>query len=247
MTSAPRRAALFPTCVVDALNPEVGVASVRLLRRLGIEVSVPDGATCCGQPAWNAGQTEAAARVARVTAAALAAADADVIIVPAGSCATMIRVFWQELFELAHDREATAHIRALAGRVRELSEFLDGESLPAAAPPHQTVAFHRTCHMLRELGIVDQPERLLDATGATRVRTSAEGRCCGFGGLFSVKLPETSTAMADDILDAAVSAGAAELIACDASCLMHLAGRAEHRGLPLQFRHLAEVLDEGSG
>jgi L-lactate dehydrogenase complex protein LldE len=97
--------------------------------------------------------------------------------------------------------------------------------------------------MLRELGIEAQPERVLDATGVARVESAAKGRCCGFGGLFSVKLPEVSTAMADDVLDAAVDAGAATVVGCDASCLMHLAGRAARRRLPLEFKHLAEVVE----
>src|SRR5262245_56199393 len=94
----PMHVALFPTCVVDAVRPEVGVATVRVLRRAGCRVSLLEAATCCGQPAWNAGMTEAAATVARTTLDAIDASDADAIVVPAGSCATMIRVFWPELF-----------------------------------------------------------------------------------------------------------------------------------------------------
>ena len=104
--------------------------------------------------------------------------------------------------------------------------------------------YHHSCHMLRELGIERQPEAVLDACGVERVESAARGRCCGFGGLFSVKLPEVSTAMADDVLDAAVDAGAGTVVGCDASCLMHLGGRAVRRGLPLEFKHLAEVVED---
>ena len=104
--------------------------------------------------------------------------------------------------------------------------------------------YHHSCHMLRELGIEAQPEAMLDSAGVERVESAARGRCCGFGGLFSVKLPEVSTAMADDVLDAAVDAGAATVVGCDASCLMHLEGRATRRSLPLDFKHLAEVVED---
>lgn len=241
------KVALFPTCVVDALAPQTGVSTVRLLRRAGHQVEVPDDATCCGQPAWNAGQTRAAARVARTTLTALAASAADVIVVPAGSCATMIRIFWAELFELVGDHRAVTSAGEVATRVRELSEFLGAAGAPGArTAPAGKLLHHRSCHMLRELGITDTPERLLEAAGADRVRSSAEGRCCGFGGLFSVKLPETSVAMADEVLDAAVAAGATEISSCDGSCLLHLAGRAQRRDLPLRLRHIAEILDDAT-
>lgn len=240
------RIAFFPTCVVDAVSPSAGVAAVRVLRRLDHVVTVPEGTTCCGQPAWNAGQAEAAAKVARATLDALSNADADAVVVPAGSCATMIRVFWPELFEVVGDAESRARAEALAPRVKEFSEF----AAPAGARTRGSgqngegaVVYHHSCHMLRELGIEAQPEAMLDAVGVERVESAARGRCCGFGGLFSVKLPEVSTAMADDVLDAAVDAGATTVVGCDASCLMHLEGRATRRGLPLAFKHLAEVVE----
>lgn len=240
------RVAIFPTCLVDAVSPEVGLAAVRVLRRAGHEVTLLTGATCCGQPGWNAGQARAAAPVARRTLQACSRADVDVVVVPAGSCVTMMRVFWPEMFEVAGDHRSAALAREIAGRVREFSEFLRETNYASELTTERgdQVVYHRSCHMLRELGIVDQPERLLDATGTKRIASAAEGRCCGFGGLFSVKLPETATAMADDVLDAARMAGADEIVGCDSSCLMHLRGRAERRALPLRFRHLAEVLDD---
>jgi L-lactate dehydrogenase complex protein LldE len=238
------RVALFPTCVIDAVRPEVGVATVRVLRRAGHEVALLDAATCCGQPAWNAGMAEEAATVARTTLDAIVSSPAEAIVVPAGRCATMIRVFRPELFELVGDHAAAARARAAGTRVRELSELLDGAPLDLASSP-TPVVYHHSCHMLRELGIERQPEALLDRASSDRRTTTARGRCCGFGGLFSVKLPEVSTAMADDILDAATESGARRLVGCDASCLMHLQGRAERRKLSIECRHLAEVLAEG--
>jgi L-lactate dehydrogenase complex protein LldE len=241
-------AALFPTCIIDAVYPGVGISTVRVLRRAGYDVTVPDRTTCCGQPAWNAGHAAAAAEVARTTLRALDECDADVIVVPAGSCATMMRVFWRELFELEGTAAEQAMVARVAARTKELSELLDEVGAPDVAEPDGTATvYHRSCHMLRELRITDAPERVLDATGADRRVPDGAGRCCGFGGLFSVKLPEVSSAMADDVLDAMVETGAERVVGCDASCLMHLRGRAERRGLGLEFRHLATVVDDTSG
>ncbi|HZU73079.1 MAG TPA: (Fe-S)-binding protein [Acidimicrobiales bacterium] len=250
-------AVLFPTCVVDGVRPQVGVATVRLLRARGFRVELARSTTCCGQPAWNAGQVDAAARVARTTLAGLEEAGGDVVVVPAGSCATMIRRFWPELFRLAGEPGAAERAEALGQRVRELSELLAGlpAGLPAAgAAPGQAdrgpgqaasagpVVYHRSCHMLRELGIAEAPEQVLDGAGVERVANPTAGTCCGFGGLFAVKLPEASVAMADHVLDGCVASGAATVVGCDASCLLQLEGRARRRRLPLAFRHLAEVL-----
>ncbi len=251
------RIALFPTCVVDAVAPDVGMATARVLEARGHEVVVPEAATCCGQPAWNAGHTPPAHQVAAATLDALDACEADVIVVPAGSCTTMLRVFWAELFAAHGTAEQRRRVAAVTSRVRELSEFLsessdalapagppdDGTDAPASTRPGDPVVYHRSCHMLRELRIRETPERLLDEHGVSRVPTAAEGRCCGFGGTFSVGLPETSVAMADEVLDAAVAAGAGRVVGCDTSCLVHLESRARRRGLALTFSHLAEELD----
>jgi len=242
----PKRVAFFPTCVVDAVAPGVGVAAVRQLRRYDCEVEVPRGVTCCGQPAWNAGQVEAAAAVAATTLAALDAAEVEIIVVPAGSCATMIRVFWPELFHLSGDAEKSRRARELGARVKEFSELIAAQKPLAAnaGARAEATVYHHSCHMLRELGIEEQPEEVLRRAGVECRPSASRGRCCGFGGLFSVKLPEASVAMADEILDAAVAAGAREVVSCDSSCLLHLSGRAARREIDLRFRHLAEVLEE---
>lgn len=240
------RIALFPTCVVDAVTTEVGVATVRVLRRAGHEVVVPEAATCCGQPAWNSGHAEPAAAVARTTLRALGDADVDAVVVPAGSCTTMMKVFWRELFHLAGTPDEVRDVERLADRTFELAEFLERDGIPPVQVPDDTpTVYHRSCHMLRELRIESQPEEVLARTG-TSFAGPANERCCGFGGTFSVKLPEVSTAMADDVLDAAVATGAQRLVGCDASCLMHLRGRAQRRGLDLELRHLATVVDDAT-
>ncbi|HET9608359.1 MAG TPA: (Fe-S)-binding protein [Acidimicrobiales bacterium] len=245
------RVSLLITCVVDVVAPDVGEAAVRLLRAAGCDVSCNLAQTCCGQPAWNAGFADDAARVARTTLDALDAdleAGAEAVVVPAGSCATMVRLFWPELFEVAGDHEAAARARRVGERTRELSELLAerADRLPPLRLHRPVeVALHESCHMLRELRIADQPRTLAAGIDGCEV-TEWDGsdRCCGFGGTFSVKLPEASVAMADEKL-AALDAGAPAadlLVGCDSSCLLHLQARAEATGRPLHVRHLAEVL-----
>lgn len=245
------KVALFPTCVVDAVAPEVGFATGRVLTRAGCEVSLAERTTCCGQPAWNSGFTQPAAMVARTTLAGIEEAleENDVVVVPAGSCATMIKVLWPEMFEIERDPDCARRARAVADRVVELSTFLracDSERriAPVEITGSQEVRYHPSCHMLRELGIKDEPCDVLRGAGYTVEQ--GDERCCGFGGMFSVKLPETSIAMADDVLDAALASGATDVVAADSSCLMQLRSRAEARGLKLTFRHLAVALDDAA-
>jgi L-lactate dehydrogenase complex protein LldE len=236
------RVAFFTTCVVDLFEPDVGVAAVRVLRAAGCDVSCPSGQTCCGQPAWNAGFADDAAAVARGTLDALADEPADAVVVPAGSCATMVRVFWPELFEVVGDHGRAEKARQLGARLFELTEFVDEHRPALRAGHHDAVAYHHSCHMLRELGVKESPERLLDAIGCPRVAWTADERCCGFGGLFSFKLPETSVAMADDKLESLDGTDATMIVGSDTSCLLHLRGRAEHEGRRVQVRHIAQLL-----
>jgi L-lactate dehydrogenase complex protein LldE len=241
----PRTIALLPTCVVDTVSPQVGEAAVRVLRRLGYTVSVPARATCCGQPAWNAGFAGESALVARTTLDALDSDPADAICVPAGSCATMIRVFWPELFDVVGDHGSTDRARRLAPRVLEFSELCaqTPERIDGTFP--RRVAYHHSCHMLRELGIREQPLSLLERLDGCEVAPwKGDDRCCGFGGLFSVKQPETSVAMADDKIDTLAATDARLVVGCDQTCLLQLGGRMERRGTQAGTRHLAEVLDE---
>lgn len=245
------RVSLLITCVVDVVAPDVGEAAVRLLRAAGCDVSCNLAQTCCGQPAWNAGFADDAARVARTTLDALDAdleAGAEAVVVPAGSCATMVRLFWPELFEVAGDHEAAARARRVGERTRELSELLAerADRLPPLRLHRPVeVALHESCHMLRELRIADPPRSLAARVDGCDVAAwDGSDRCCGFGGTFSVKLPEASVAMADEKLAAldAGAPGADLLVGCDSSCLLHLQARAEATGRPLHVRHLAEVL-----
>lgn len=246
---APTNATLLITCVVDVIAPEVGEAAVRLLRATGCEVSCSLGQTCCGQPAWNTGLVDEAAAVARPTLEALETElehGADVVVVPAGSCATMVRLFWPEMFDLAGDPLAAERARRVSGRTRELSELLAERR--AALPPlrltrSQRIAVHQSCHMHRQLRVSHQPGELLAlVAGGERLDWDGADRCCGFGGTFSVKLPEASVAVADEKLRDLDAVDPDVVVGCDTSCLLHLRTRAEALGTPVRVRHLAEVL-----
>jgi L-lactate dehydrogenase complex protein LldE len=237
---------LFVTCVVDALMPEVGVATVKVLRATGATVDVPRGQTCCGQPAWNAGFVDEAAAVASTTLDALDANPGRTVVVPAGSCATMIRVYWPTLFELVGQPDRAARARAVGARTRELTEHLVATA-PSPAPitpvGRTAVACHHGCHMTRELHLEEPPLEVLRRAGLPVAPWDGE-RCCGFGGTFSVTLPEASVTMADQKLDS-LPAGVDTIVGADPSCLLQLGSRAAARGLVVRTRHIAEVLADG--
>lgn len=245
------RVALLITCLVDVFEPAIGEATVDVLEAAGCAVTCPLGQTCCGQPAWNAGFAEEAARVARTTLTALESALAEgseAVVSPAGSCTAMIRVFWPELFATVGDGEAAERARAVGARTYELTELLTGPLLdrlpPLGLESSARVAWHHSCHHLRELHAGAAPGRLLDAVGGcAQVEWDAE-RCCGFGGMFSFKLPETAEAMADEKLRslAEVHPAADLVVSADSSCLMHLRGRASAVGAPIRTRHIAQLL-----
>jgi len=237
---ADRRVAIFATCVVEMVRPRIIEATVRALRGAGYEATPAPGATCCGQPASNAGATAAARRVARHTLRQLAKLDTP-IVVPSGSCTTMIRHHWPRLFAGTRD-EAVA--RSVGALTFELTEFLATEAptVPGPAPAKGSVAYHPSCHLTRELDIVEPPRAALRAAGYSVDALDDQDRCCGFGGTFAVSFPDVSVAMADAKLDAATACAATTITSCDLSCLVHLEGRSSTRGLALRFPHIAELL-----
>jgi L-lactate dehydrogenase complex protein LldE len=155
----------------------------------------------------------------------------------------MIRVFWPELFHVVGDHERQERATRLGPRVQEFSELLAGSG---RGHFRSSVAYHHSCHMLRELGLRQPPLDALASVGAETVEWKGDDRCCGFGGLFSVKQPEMSVAMADEKIDAIVESKADVLVGCDQSCLMHLEGRMRRRNIDTPVRHLAEILDEAA-
>ncbi|MCX4524648.1 MULTISPECIES: (Fe-S)-binding protein [unclassified Streptomyces] len=241
------RAALFVTCVNDALYPRTGIAVVRLLERLGVEVDFPAGQSCCGQPQYNTGYRHEAEPLVRRTAAAFDGY--PYVVTPSGSCAAMIREHYPRIGRKAaaegRGAELAEAAASLAPRVYELTEFLVdvlGVTDVGAYFPH-TVTYHPSCHGLRGLGLGDRPRRLLAAVGGLElVELPGAEECCGFGGTFAVKNPAVSAAMGADKIASATATGAAVLCGADNSCLAHLDGILRRRGAPLRALHLAEIL-----
>jgi L-lactate dehydrogenase complex protein LldE len=242
MMPRPARVQLFATCLVDQFFPAAGHAAVEVLERCGVEVHVPPDQTCCGQPAFNGGFVADAAAMARATIDALSRSD-DPVVVPSGSCADMIVNNYPEL--LAGDAAYGPKARALAARTYELTQFLvDVIGVePPAAQAGPALAYHASCHGLRGLGLREQPRRLLRAAAGSRCADLPDAEtCCGFGGLFAVKMGPISSAMLDAKLDAIDASGADIVVATDVSCLMHIGGGLRRRGSRVRTKHIAEIL-----
>ncbi len=235
------RIGLFVTCLVDLLRPQVGFAAVTLLEAAGCEVIVPRAQTCCGQPAWNAGDDGDAADIARAVVDTFE--EFDFVVAPSGSCAGMLRNHYPEV--LANDSVYASRARALAAKSHELVSFLVRERGVDHVAAHcaARACYHDSCSALREMGVKEEPRTLLASVeGLTLAELKEPEVCCGFGGLFSVKYPEISERMADDKIADALGTGARLLIGPDLGCLLHLAGRMERQGKTMEVRHIAEVL-----
>ena len=240
------RVALFVTCLVDLHRPTVGFAAIRLLEQAGCQVEVPRAQTCCGQPAYNSGD--------RVTARDLAEGilDAfggyDYVVVPSGSCGGMLKHHLPHLFD--GDPNMRARADALAERTFELVTFLvDVMGVERLQTRHigGSVTYHDGCSGLRELGIKEQPRRLLQSIGATVTEMADAEVCCGFGGTFCVKYPDVSIRMVSDKVRDVVATGAETVLAGDLGCLLNIAGRLQREGHRTKVRHVAEVLAGMSG
>jgi L-lactate dehydrogenase complex protein LldE len=241
------RVALFVPCYVDLINPEVGVSMVRVLRKLGVEVIYPEGQTCCGQPAFNSGFFDEARTVARHFLDVFERENWDYVVCPSGSCTTMVSHYYPFIMERMPEESRS---EALGHRVREFSDFLVNvlEVEDLGARYEGRAVFHCGCHQRRELGILEEPRELLrNVEGLDLVDWENEELCCGFGGTFAVKMPDVSTAMADEKIKALEASGADTLISGDSSCLMHLSGRLKRTGHDTRVYHLAQVLNSGDG
>ena len=221
---------LFATCLGDLLLPDAVADAETLLRGAGHDVVFPPDQTCCGQPAFNAGHREAAARVARQFTRAFSR-DLPVVC-PSGSCATMVAHYLPELLDVA------------PYEVYELSAFLSKRASDTVLLEGRRVVYHDSCHLLRELGVTEEPRALLRGAGAELTELARPDLCCGFGGTFSVRQPEVSVAMADDKLADAQRSGAEALVTADPGCLLHLRARAARAGGP-RVVHLATALARG--
>ncbi len=238
----PQEVYFFGTCVVDLFFPEAGLAGIELLEREGVRVVFPRGQTCCAQPAFNCGHHEEARAVAR---AQIALFPRDLpVVVPSGSCAGMMKHHYPDLFAGEPDEAAA---RAFAGRVVELTQFLVnvlGVRL-ADRGEKATVTWHSSCHGLREMGLEAEPKALLSQLpNVTVVPLKRERECCGFGGTFSVRYPDISSAMVTDKVADVVETGASVVLSADAACLLNVGGALEKTGAAARPMHLAEFLWE---
>ncbi len=236
------RVALFIPCFVDQLYPRVGVAMVAVLRRLGVMVEFPVEQTCCGQPAFNTGYWDEARQLARRYCEIFAGYDA--IVSPSGSCVSMVRKYYPEL--LGGNGALGEHaLTTASANTFEFTEFLVKKLgvTDVGARFAGKVTYHDGCHALRELRLKDAPRQLLRAVRDLELVEMSEAEtCCGFGGTFAVKLPVISYAMDEVKCQSIVATGASYVCSTDSSCLMQIAGYMKRHKLPVQTRHIAEVL-----
>lgn len=248
------KAYLFITCLVDAFFPQVGEDMVSVLRKSGVEVEFPEEQTCCGQPAFNSGYREDAIAVAERfisvfdRALSTGSGEESYIVCPSGSCSTMIKVFYKELFH--NMPEILDKVERISSLTYEFSEFLVKvlKKTDLGAEYSGVVTYHDSCHLLRELGIKDEPRKLIDEVrGAEFREMELHDACCGFGGTFSIKFPKVSVSMLDEKIDCIVKSGADTVVSCDMGCLMNIGGALGRREIPVRVMHLAELLARSEG
>lgn len=236
------RVGLLVTCLVDLFRPRIGFASIALLEKTGGTVEVPETQTCCGQPAYNAGDRDAAGRIAKQVIRGFA--EYDYVVVPSGSCAAMLKVHYPALLAgTKWEKKA----KKLALKTYELTAFLTkmGVSLKTGKKDAGTLTYHDSCSGLRELRIKEAPRELLQKRGIKVCEGKQAETCCGFGGTFCISHDAVSTRMADDKIEDLEATGAETVVAGDLGCLLHLEGRLKRLGKTMEVRHIAEVLAEG--
>lgn len=239
------RVQFFSTCLVDTFFPETGEAAVKLLRHFGIDVAYPQGQTCCGKPADSGGYTAETREAAKHFLSVFSRTDGP-IVMPSGSCASMVKNHYPALFK--DDHTLFDQSLAVADRVYELSQFLVHvlKVHEAGLSGKGRITYHASCQLTRELGVREEPLMLLQSLeGAEFVPMPSADRCCGFGGVFMAKLPEISMALADEKLDTILSTGADTVTGCDHGCLMNIADAVKRRGSTIRVNHIATVIAEG--
>jgi L-lactate dehydrogenase complex protein LldE len=232
---------LFIQCLVDGVYPEVGEAMVAIFRRLGVDIDCPTRQTCCGQPAFNSGYR----RQARIAAKRFIEIfeTADTIVCPSGSCVTMVRHHYAELFK--DDASWERRARQVAGKTFELTQYLvDILGVDDLGARYDgKITYHDSCHLLRSLRVREQPRRLLrKVSGAEFVELYDSDRCCGFGGAFSVKYADISAGMVEDKVNNIMASGADTVTGCDMGCLMNIQGMLSRKGSNIKIKHIAQIL-----
>jgi len=241
MMVSTKNVTLFVQCLVDGIYPEVGEAMVTIFNKLGISINCPLDQTCCGQPAFNAGYRKAA-RVAAKRFIEIFE-DAESIVCPSGSCVNMVKNDYGELFK--DDPKWFERAIQVGQRTFELSQYIvDILKIDDVGASYDgKVTYHDSCHLLRGLGISEQPRRLIrNIKSAELVEMKDSDRCCGFGGTFSIKYPVISTAMVDDKVHNIIASGADTVTGCDVSCLMNIQGRLSRIGSSVKTLHIAQLL-----
>lgn len=245
MSTNKQTVALFATCLVDIWRPGVAAAARALVKEAGYSVETPRTATCCGQVAHNSGDIKGARRLALHHIILLT--PFDFVVVPSGSCTGMIKNQYPALFEKGSNERKNA--KELAAKTFELTSFLTHIAIKkpnARKTTPQKIAVHDSCSCFRELGIRDEPRKLLSELSGTEVVEIAQPeRCCGFGGLFSVKFSKVSAHLADQKIAAVKAAGADVLVGADLGCLLSLESRLQKDGSNITVKHIAEVLVKG--
>lgn len=236
------RVGLFVTCLVDAVRPEIGFSTLKLLEAAGVEVVVPESQTCCGQPAYNSGDARTARELAEKVLREFE--DFDYVVVPSGSCGGQIKVQYVELFR--DDPDLKARVERLAGKTYELTDFLVNVAkigeLPSSFAGH--ITYHDSCSGLRELGVKQQPRALLATMPGVQLTELNEcEQCCGFGGTFSIKFGEVSAAIADRKCRNIEATGADAVVLGDLGCMLNIEGRLRRTGdETTRVLHIAQVL-----
>ena len=231
----------FVTCLVDAMRPSIGFASLRLLEDAGCVVEVPAAQTCCGQPGFNSGASDMARDIVKQVIVAFE--KFDYVVVPSGSCAGMLKVHAKDLFE--DDPVWLARHEALATKTHEILSFLTDvmDYKPQGVTYNGVATYHDGCSGLRELGVHDQPRALLEHVADLKmVPLEGSDACCGFGGTFCVKYPDISNEIVEDKTRCIARTGADTLLAGDLGCLMNMAGKISREGRPVKVFHTVEVL-----
>jgi L-lactate dehydrogenase complex protein LldE len=238
----PKAVYFFGTCLIDIFYPEAGMAGIQLIQREGVRVSYPPDQTCCGQPAYNSGYRDEAKAVAKAQIGLFS--EGYPVVVPSGSCASMMRHHWLELFR---GDPMFPVVQTLAERIFELTEFLvrvlklrlDDKGHPIR------VALHTSCHSLREMGVAPDEKQLVDQLQHVElVEHEHKHECCGFGGVFSMKYPEISATMVQDKVAAIAAAEPNMVVSGDCGCLMNITGALEYQGRSLPGQHIASFLWE---
>jgi L-lactate dehydrogenase complex protein LldE len=239
------RVGFLVTCLIDTMRPEIGFSAIKLLEAAGCEVVMPEGQTCCGQPAYSAGDRKAARALAEKFVAEFE--QFDYVVIPSGSCGGNVKTHYVDLF--ADDPAWLARMQRLAPRVYELTDFLYSvvklDTLPGEGKcsVKGKVTYHDSCCGLRELGVQKQPRALLEKTGIQVTEMKDSRQCCGFGGSFSLKYGDISSAIVDEKCQNIHDSGAEAVVLGDLGCMLNIEGRLRRTGDDkTRVLHVAQVL-----